>query len=91
MTGHWLMLYHTFQNGCLWPGDWIDDTPQQKFTDFADSCPSNPLDFSDSCPLSPGLDPMGKWLDLRQCYRIHIPHGLVSLVHRQHYELQPMY
>ena len=65
MTGHWLMLYHTFQNGCSWPGDWIDDTPQQKFTDFADSCPSNPLDFSDSCPLSPGLDPMGKWLDFK--------------------------
>jgi Pregnancy-associated plasma protein-A len=26
-AGHWLGLQHTFENGCEFPGDWIDDTP----------------------------------------------------------------
>ena len=25
--GHWLNLRHTFENGCFFPGDYVDDTP----------------------------------------------------------------
>jgi len=26
-VGHWLNLRHTFENGCFFPGDYVDDTP----------------------------------------------------------------
>ena len=33
-TGHYLGLYHTFENGCTSPGDEVDDTPYEASSDF---------------------------------------------------------
>jgi len=43
--GHYLGLYHTFQNGCTSPGDEVDDTPYEAYP--TSGCPDpNP----DTCP-----------------------------------------
>ena len=55
-TGHWIGLYHTFQNGCSAVGDRIDDTPRQRYP--TSGCPEG----QDSCP-EPGLDPIHNYMD----------------------------
>jgi hypothetical protein len=55
--GHWLGLYHTFQNGCSSPGDSVDDTPYQSSP--TSGCPSS----RDSCPFRSGLDPINNFMD----------------------------
>eukprot|EP00957_Ditylum_brightwellii_P176243 13419597-Ditylum_brightwellii.AAC.1 len=54
-TGHYLGLYHTFENGCEIPGDYIDNTPCMKDETFG--CPID----QDSCP-SPGVDPIHNFM-----------------------------
>jgi hypothetical protein len=44
-VGHWVGLFHTFQNGCTAPGDLVKDTPRVAEPNFGcpkaiDSCPS---------------------------------------------------
>ncbi|GAB3495227.1 zinc metalloprotease [Nocardiopsis coralliicola] len=56
-TGHWLGLFHTFQNGCSAPGDYVDDTPYQR--EQSSGCPEG----NDTCPDKAGKDPVNNFMD----------------------------
>lgn len=55
-VGHYLGLYHTFQNGCVEPGDEVEDTPFQASP--TSGCP----DERNSCD-APGRDPIHNYMD----------------------------
>lgn len=49
-VGHWVGLFHTFENGCDSPGDLVKDTPRVSQPNFGcptavDSCPSDAGDI----------------------------------------------
>ena len=62
-VGHWLGLSHTFDtdhssgNGCNGNGDFVSDTPKQRYP--TEGCPAR----QDSCPLSSGLDMVSNFMD----------------------------
>jgi hypothetical protein len=65
-VGHWLGLYHTFQNGCTSPGDYVLDTPYQADGDNIFFCGDWDGDGStttpdDTCP-QPGVDPVHNFM-----------------------------
>jgi hypothetical protein len=55
-AGHWLNLEHTFFGQCNKTGDFVDDTPPQKWA--SSGCPIG----NDTCP-APGLDPVTNYMD----------------------------
>jgi hypothetical protein len=56
-VGHWLGLFHTFENGCQPPGDEVDDTPYEASPNFGPANPSR-----NSCPQT-GNDPTTNFMD----------------------------
>ncbi|MEU6038851.1 zinc metalloprotease [Actinomadura sp. NPDC047616] len=55
-TGHWLGLYHTFQDGCGGEGDRVADTPPQR--EPSHECPTG----KDTCP-GDGPDPVHNFMN----------------------------
>lgn len=55
--GHWLGLYHTFENGCVAPGDFVDDTPYQHDGDNIFYCNES----DNTCP-DRGRDPVHNFM-----------------------------
>lgn len=67
-TGHWLGLFHVFENySCTGDGDYIADTPMQSVS--TNGCPVGPPP-QDSCPDEPGVDSIHNVMDYSDdaCY-----------------------
>lgn len=55
--GHWMGLFHTFENGCAAPGDYVGDTPYQLDGDNIFGCNVN----DDTC-RAPRKDPVHNYM-----------------------------
>ncbi|KAJ7288646.1 metalloprotease [Mycena rebaudengoi] len=60
-VGHWLGLYHTWQEGCTSPNDEVDDTPAEDPQNAGRGLQTCPATF-DSCPDLPGADPVHNYM-----------------------------
>jgi hypothetical protein len=57
-VGHWLGLYHTFEGGCMAPGDEVADTPFEASPNFGPAKPAR-----NTCPNDAGNDPTTNFMD----------------------------
>ena len=71
-VGHWVGLFHTFQDGCTNPNDEVDDTPAQ--AEPTSGCPTTK---PDTCKGSqwPGADLISNYMDYSDdvCYTEFTP------------------
>lgn len=65
-VGHWLGLFHTFQDGCDPVNDMVSDTPA-----LINSWSCNTND--DSCPDMPGKDPVTNFMSYGTCRSVFTP------------------
>lgn len=56
--GHWLGLFHTYQNGCVFPGDGVADTPAQLTGSLACISYRNTCTDEEPGTVDPGPDPI---------------------------------
>ncbi len=56
-VGHYLGLPHTFEQGCIGHGDYVDDTPYMSVP--TSGCPAG----KDTCTRGTGLDPIHNYMD----------------------------
>ncbi|KAG6829968.1 hypothetical protein H0H92_002773 [Tricholoma furcatifolium] len=56
-AGHWVGLFHTFENGCTPPGDDIADTPYEELPSY--DC----ITKKSSCPNETGNNPIHNYMD----------------------------
>lgn len=71
-VGHWLALFHTFDNGCTRPGDYVLDTPYEAEPAF--ECPIG----RDTCRQW-GNDPVENFMDYSDDFCMHEFTGLQGL------------
>jgi len=70
-VGHWFGLYHPFEGGCNYPGDYVDDTPYED-NNPATNTPHNDCNQPyDSCPLTPGYDNIYNFMAVTSDYCRH--------------------
>jgi hypothetical protein len=79
-VGHWVGLFHTFNEGdlqgtCNGSSDEVDDTPAEKAP--TSGCPAT----QDSCPELAGVDPIHNYMDYSDdiCYTEFTPGQIVRL------------
>jgi hypothetical protein len=77
-TGHWLGLWHTYEDGCSSNGDEVDDTPPQKKATDSD-CETCPPDATDqTCGNGPSN--YNNFMDYSGC-RVMFTKGQVDKMH----------